>query len=247
MELVDGPSLAGALAAGPLDPARCLDIVAQTASGLHAAHLAGLVHRDIKPANLLLAPGGLVKITDFGIAQAADSAPVTVTGQLLGTPGYLAPERVMGAPATAASDLYSLGIVAYECLAGAPPFTGPALAVALAHRERPLPPLPGQVPEDVAALVLELTAKDPADRPRSAGEVARRAGQMAARLVAGAAARCRSAVGGPGRRRGGAGGTVPGAWRRALAAGPAGMRPRRRGRATAGRRHCRRPSPRRRC
>jgi serine/threonine-protein kinase len=181
MELVDGPSLAEALAAGPLDPARCLDVVAQTASGLHEAHLAGLVHRDIKPANLLLAPGGLVKITDFGIAQAADSAPVTVTGQLLGTPGYLAPERVLGAPATSASDLYSLGIVAYACLTGGPPFTGPALAVALAHRERPLPPLPGHVPGDVAALVVELTAKDPAGRPRSAGEVARRASLLAAR------------------------------------------------------------------
>ena len=104
------------------------------------------MHRDIKPANLLLAPGGLVKVTDFGIAQAADSAPVTVTGQLLGTPGYLAPERVTGAPATSASDLYSLGIVAYQCLTGAPPFTGPALAVALAHRERPLPPLPASCP-----------------------------------------------------------------------------------------------------
>ena len=256
MELVDGPSLAGALAAGPLDPARCLDIVAQTASGLHAAHLAGLVHRDIKSANLLLAPGGIVKITDFGIAQAVDSAPVTVTGQLLGTPGYLAPERVMGAPATSASDLYSLGIVAYECLAGGPPFTGPALAVALAHRERPLPPLPGQVPGDVAALVLELTAKDPADRPRSAGEVARRAGQMAARLVA---ARPR----GRALRRG----TRPPPWqsrrrgiqarRRALRPlGRSGMRPRRRpgmrpwrrrGRARRGTRKCQRPSPWRSC
>ena len=186
MELVDGPSLAGTLASGPLDPARSLDIVAQTAAGLHAAHLAGLVHRDIKPGNLLLAPGGIVKITDFGIASAVDSAPVTRTGQLVGTPGYLAPERAMGAPATPASDLYSLGIVAYECLAGAPPFTGPALAVALAHREYPLPPLPGWLPADVAALVLEMTAKDPADRPHSAGEVARRASQMAGRLVAGA-------------------------------------------------------------
>jgi hypothetical protein len=197
MELVDGPSLAGALAAGPLDPARCLDVVAQTAAGLHEAHLAGLVHRDIKPANLLLAPGGLVKITDFGIAHAADSAPVTVTGQLLGTPGYLAPERVLGAPATSASDLYSLGIVAYECLTGGPPFTGPALAVALAHRERPLPPLPGHVPGEVAALVLELTAKDPAGRPRSAGEVARRAGLMAAHLVAGATSQAGPPYGDP--------------------------------------------------
>jgi len=197
MELVAGPSLAGMLAAGPLDPARSLDIIAQTASGLHAAHLAGLVHRDVKPGNLLLAPGGVVKITDFGIARAADSAPVTGTGQLVGTPGYLAPEQAMGEPATPASDLYALGIVAYECLTGAPPFTGPALAVALAHRERPLPPLPGQVPADVAALVLELTAKNPAGRPRSAGEVARRAGQLAGRLAAGAAAQDGAPFGDP--------------------------------------------------
>jgi hypothetical protein len=197
MELVDGPSLAEVLRRGPLDPARCLDIVAQTASGLHAAHQARLVHRDIKPSNLLLAPGGIVKITDFGIAQSAGSEPVTRTGQLVGTPGYLAPERVMGASATPASDLYALGIVAYECLAGAPPFTGPVLAVALAHRERPFPALPGHVPPDVAALVLELTAKDPADRPRSAGEVARRAGQLAGALAAGAATQAGAPYGDP--------------------------------------------------
>jgi serine/threonine-protein kinase len=186
MELIDGPSLAGALAGGPLDPARTMDIVAQAASGLHAAHLAGLVHRDVKPGNLLLAPGGIVKITDFGIAHAADSAPMTGTGQLIGTPGYLAPERAMGVQATAASDLYSLGIVAYECLSGEPPFTGLALAVALAHQERPLPPLPAQVSAEVAALVLELTAKDPAARPHSAGEVAVRARELAGRRSEGA-------------------------------------------------------------
>jgi eukaryotic-like serine/threonine-protein kinase len=189
MEFIDGPSLAGALPCGPLDPARTMDIVAQTASGLHAAHLAGLVHRDVKPGNLLLAPGGIVKITDFGIAHAADSAPMTGTGQLIGTPGYLAPERAMGAQATAASDLYSLGVVAYECLAGAPPFTGLALAVALAHHERPLPPLPGHVPAEVATLVLDLTAKDPAARPHSAGAVAARARELAGRLSEGAGVR----------------------------------------------------------
>ena len=128
---------------------------------------------------------------------------MTGTGELVGTPGYLAPERVMGAPATAASDLYSLGIVAYECLAGAPPFTGLALAVALAHRERPLPPLPGQVPAEVAALVLELTAKDPAARPHSAGEVAARAGELAGRLSAGASVRAGCPVRRSGRHRGG--------------------------------------------
>jgi serine/threonine-protein kinase len=197
MELVAGPSLAGQLAGGPLHPARSMDIVAQAASGLHAAHQAGLVHRDIKPANLLLAPGGIVKITDFGIAHAADSAPVTRTGQMVGTPGYLAPERVAGAPARPASDVYALGVVAYECLAGGPPFTGPALAVALAHRERPLPPLPGWVPAEVAGFIGELTAKDPADRPRSAGEVALRAAGLAGRLTAVATAAAGAPAGGP--------------------------------------------------
>src|SRR5580700_11060622 len=119
MELVEGPSLAHALTRGPLDAARSMDVIAQAASGLQAAHAEGLIHRDIKPANLLLAPGGTVKITDFGIAHAVGSAPITLTGMLLGTPGYLAPERAAGARATPASDLYALGVVAYECLAGA--------------------------------------------------------------------------------------------------------------------------------
>jgi serine/threonine-protein kinase len=175
MELVDGPPLARLLAAGPLAPARVMDLVAQAAEGLAAAHAAGLVHRDVKPANLLLAPGDRVKITDFGIAHAAGSAPITRTGILVGTPAYLAPERVAGAPATPASDLYSLGVVGYECLAGAPPFGGTAMEVALAHQLRPLPPLPPGVPEDAAALIGELTAKDPAARPATAREVASRA------------------------------------------------------------------------
>ena len=175
MELVDGPPLARLLAAGPLDPARVMDLVAQAAEGLAAAHAAGLVHRDVKPGNLLLAPGDRVKITDFGIAHAAGSAPITRTGILVGTPAYLAPERVAGAPATPASDLYSLGIVAYECLAGAPPFGGTAMEIALAHQLRPLPVLPPAVPTGAAALVAGLTAKDPAARPASAREVASRA------------------------------------------------------------------------
>ena len=178
MELIDGPSLAEVLGGGPLDPARAMDVVAQAAAGLEAAHRAGLVHRDIKPGNLLLGPGGQVKITDFGISHAAGSAPVTGTGVLLGTPAYLAPERVAGQAATAASDLYSLGVVAWECLAGAPPFTGPPVEVALAHRDRPLPPLPGAVPAEAAALVAELTAKDPLARPPGAGVVAERAGRL---------------------------------------------------------------------
>lgn len=178
MELVEGPSLSDVLTSGPLDTARTMNIVAQTAAGLQAAHAEGLVHRDIKPANLLLTPEGTVKITDFGIANVVGSAPVTITGQVIGTPGYLAPERAAGEQATPASDLYALGIVAYECLAGAPPFTGTPLEIALAHGIRPLPPLPASVPPDVVAFVMLLTAKDPAWRPASAADVARTADQL---------------------------------------------------------------------
>jgi eukaryotic-like serine/threonine-protein kinase len=185
MELVDGPSLAGVLTGGPLDAATVTDIVAQTAAGLDAAHRAGLVHRDIKPGNLLIRTDGRVKITDFGISYAAGSAPLTSTGQLVGTPGYLAPERVRGGRASAASDLYSLGIVAWECLTGSVPFTGTAVEVAIAHRDRALPPLPASVPAEVAALVGELTAKNPAFRPATAGDLAVRAAELRDRLAAG--------------------------------------------------------------
>ena len=102
-------AVARMLAAGRrVDPARTMDVIAQTAAGLDAAHRAGLVHRDIKPANLLLDRHGRVKITDFGVADAVGSAPVTGTA-IVGTPAYVAPERLAGAPAAPASDLYSSG------------------------------------------------------------------------------------------------------------------------------------------
>jgi eukaryotic-like serine/threonine-protein kinase len=192
MELVDGPSLARLLDAGPLDPAPTMGLIAQAARALQAAHAAGLVHRDIKPGNLLVGPGGWVKITDFGIAHAAGSAPLTRPGALLGTPAYLAPERAAGAPATPAADLYALGIVAYQCLTGRLPFKGEAVAVALAHREQPLPPLPPWVPAEVAALVADLTAKDPRARPASAGQVAERAEDLHAALTVTATRRRRT-------------------------------------------------------
>jgi serine/threonine protein kinase len=164
MELVDGQSLARLLAGGSMDPARTMGIIAQAADGLQAAHAAGLIHRDIKPGNLLVSPDDHVKITDFGIAQAPGSARVTRTGMLVGTAAYLAPERASGGPATPASDLYSLGVVAYECLTGQAPFGGEPLAVALAHIQQAIPPLPPSMPAAVAALVTDLTAKDPAAR-----------------------------------------------------------------------------------
>jgi eukaryotic-like serine/threonine-protein kinase len=178
MELVEGPSLAVVLSGGPLDAARTMDVIAQSAAGLQAAHSTRLIHRDIKPANILFAPGGMVKITDFGVAHAIGAAPVTATGMVMGTPGYIAPERVSGGQAQPPSDLYALGIVAYECLTAAQPFTGSPLEVALAHRDRPLPPLPAWVPAEVVELVMMLTAKDPAWRPASAADVAAWAGRL---------------------------------------------------------------------
>src|SRR5260370_42105463 len=100
MELVLGRSLARVLAFGPMEPARAMDVVAQTAAALHAAHAAGLGHRDIKPANLLLRPGGQGKITDFGIARPLAPTPPDRAGALIRTPAHLAPERIARAPAT---------------------------------------------------------------------------------------------------------------------------------------------------
>jgi eukaryotic-like serine/threonine-protein kinase len=178
MELVNGPSLTQLLTRGPLAPAHVMDIVAQAATALAAAHSTGLVHRDIKPGNILVAPGNVVKITDFGIAYAAGSAPLTRTGSVIGTPAYLAPERISGSPGSPASDLYALGMVAYECLAGTLPFTGTAVEITQAYARRRLPPLPPSVPGPVAALVAQLTSRDPAARPASAAEVAARSGQL---------------------------------------------------------------------
>jgi eukaryotic-like serine/threonine-protein kinase len=178
MEFIDGPTLAEMLRGGPLNPARTMDILAQSAAGLHAAHSAGLVHRDIKPSNIMIAPGNVVKITDFGLSHSLASAPITRTGMIAGTPSFMAPERSAGARATPASDLYSLGVLGYECLAGAPPFEGTPLEVTLAHRFGVFPPLPAATPVAVSELIAWLTARDPADRPDDAETVARQAAQL---------------------------------------------------------------------
>jgi serine/threonine-protein kinase len=170
MELVDGEPLSALLAReGRLGLARSLDIVGQAAVALGAAHRAGLVHRDIKPANLLVRPDGLVKVTDFGVAQALDSQAGDQHQGLLGTAGYLAPEQATGQPLTPATDVYALGVVAYECLAGRRPFLGDhPIAVALAHLLQAPPPLPEDVPPAVGGLVAKAMAKDPKDRPADA-------------------------------------------------------------------------------
>ncbi|WP_344865453.1 protein kinase domain-containing protein, partial [Planomonospora alba] len=177
MELVPGESLAAILArTGPLAPDDALDVVQQTARALHAAHGAGIIHRDIKPGNLLVTATGTVKITDFGIARAMEAAPVTQTGTVLGTAQYVSPEQASGTALTPATDLYSLGVVAYECLAGRPPFTAEnQVAIALMHLNEEPPPLPGSVPAPVRELVMACLAKDPAHRPADALELAERA------------------------------------------------------------------------
>jgi eukaryotic-like serine/threonine-protein kinase len=180
MEFVAGEPLSAVLSReGALSPRRTASIVAQTASALACAHARRIVHRDIKPDNLLVADDGVVKVTDFGIALAADGVAITQTGTFMGTPRYASPEQVVGRSATPSSDLYALGLVAYECLTGAPPFEGGAIALALAHRDRLLPALPDQVPQPLRRLVAALTAKDPGDRPEGAATVAAWAGQLA--------------------------------------------------------------------
>jgi len=170
MEYVEGEPLSALLARGRLEPAQVLDIVGQAGLALQAAHDAGVVHRDVKPGNLLVRPDGTVKVTDFGIARAADGVPLTQTGTVLGTAYYLSPEQGSGRPVGPASDVYSLGVVAYECLAGARPFTGTnPVAVAMAHvRDQP-PALADDVPAPVRTLVEQTLEKDPQRRPDGAG------------------------------------------------------------------------------
>ncbi|HVF04406.1 MAG TPA: protein kinase [Frankiaceae bacterium] len=177
MELVRGEPLNALIAReGRLSPERTLDVVAQAARALEAAHQGGVIHRDVKPGNILVCPDGIVKITDFGIARAADAVPLTQTGTVMGTAHYVSPEQANGAPLTYASDLYSLGVVAYECLAGRRPFDAETpVGIALAHiNEDPLA-LPEDVPEAVQQLVARSLAKSPDERFVSAAAFAQAA------------------------------------------------------------------------
>jgi len=170
MELVEGPTLAGVLAAqGPLDPDLVRQVVCQLAGALDVAHRAGIIHRDIKPGNVLMEGGTVPRLTDFGIARSIDGGTLTSTGQVLGTAYYLSPEQAMGGPIGPASDIYSLGLLAHEMLTGAKPFDrGTPIATALAQVQEPPPPLPATVPVDLAGAVMACLAKDPAERPAAA-------------------------------------------------------------------------------
>ena len=177
MELVPGESMSRLLEREKrLPEAQVLDIVAQTSRALAAAHARGLVHRDIKPGNLLITPDGKVKITDFGIARVGDQVPLTKTGQVMGTVQYLAPEQATGKTSTGATDLYSLGVVAYEALAGRRPFRGEnQMAIAMAHINEMPPALSDSIDPRVQNLVLSCLAKKPNQRPESGTSLAIRA------------------------------------------------------------------------
>ncbi len=175
MEFVEGRSLSSILAQhGRIDPHELLKILADTAEALDSAHRVGIIHRDVKPGNILITRrDGKPKIVDFGIARANGEANLTSTGMIMGTAAYASPEQLNGQQLTGSSDVYSLGVAAYECLAGRKPFTGDTPATIIAgHIGHNPPQLPPDIPPAIAQLVMRTLAKDPADRWPSAAAFA---------------------------------------------------------------------------
>jgi serine/threonine-protein kinase len=180
MEYVEGDALSQTLSrVGRLTPARTMALIAQAADALQAAHDKGIVHRDVKPGNLLVRPNGTLVLTDFGIARSAMVGQLTQVGSVLGTASYISPEQAAGGVASPQSDVYALGVVAYQCLAGRRPFEGDnPLEIAMKHVRSQPPPLPPDIPPAVRTVVDRAMAKDPAARFLTAaalGQVARRA------------------------------------------------------------------------
>ena len=174
----EGGSLAARLrSSGPLTLEETAELAAQLGRGLDALHANGILHRDVKPSNVLLERDGTAALSDFGLARTAESTRLTEEGQVVGTPHYLAPELIEGRDATRASDVYALGCVLFECLVGAPPFSGRGIAeIGFAHLVDPPPDaheLRPEVPRDAGAAIVTALAKDPAERPPTGTALAR--------------------------------------------------------------------------
>lgn len=185
MEYVPSKSLADLFhSKGAMDPIELLPILIQTARGLFVAHSHGVIHRDVKPANIMVSDTGEVKITDFGVSYSTGQGQITQDGMVVGTAQYISPEQAQGQQATPQSDIYSLGVVAYEGLAGHRPFTGTTpVDIAAAHVNNPVPPLPDSVDVQLREFVMSMLAKDPLDRPKDALVVSRTLARIERRLL----------------------------------------------------------------
>ena len=177
MEYVPSKSLADLFREkGAMDPIELLPILIQTAHGV--------IHRDVKPANIMVSDSGEVKITDFGVSYSTGQGQITQDGMVVGTAQYISPEQAQGQQATPQSDIYSLGVVAYEGLAGHRPFTGATpVDIAAAHVNNAVPPLPDSVDIQLREFVMSMLAKDPLDRPKDALVVSRTLARIERRLL----------------------------------------------------------------
>ncbi len=185
MEYVPSKSLADIYhEQGAMDPTELLPILIQVARGLFVAHSHGVIHRDVKPANIMVSDDGEVKITDFGVSYSTNQEQITQDGMVVGTAQYISPEQAQGKQATAQSDIYSLGVVAYEGLCGHRPFTGATpVDIAAAHVNEPVPPLPDSIDLQLRQFVMSMLEKDPRDRPKDALVVSRTLARIERRLM----------------------------------------------------------------
>ncbi|OZG66657.1 serine-threonine protein kinase [Bifidobacterium hapali] len=185
MEYVPSKSLADLYhERGAIPPTELLPILIQTARGLFVAHSHGVIHRDVKPANIMVSDNGEVKITDFGVSYSTNQEQITQDGMVVGTAQYISPEQAQGQQATPQSDIYSLGVVAYEGLCGHRPFTGATpVDIAAAHVNDPVPPLPDTVDLQLRQFVMSMLEKDPRDRPKDALVVSRTLARIERRLL----------------------------------------------------------------
>src|SRR5580658_5898846 len=184
MEFVDGMTLEQRLKDGPLPVSEAVDYIAQVLSALEFAHQHGVIHRDIKPANMMLTPGGVVKLMDFGIAKAATDQRLTMTGTTMGSLYYMSPEQIQGASnIDSRADLYSVGVSLYELVTGKRPFDGDSqFAIMSAHLEKtPVPPvaIDPKLPQALNDAILMSVAKDPGARFQTAGAFRNALGNVA--------------------------------------------------------------------